>query len=164
MDIGSILVILAILIIVVAYIARPLVENRGFAVTDADRRYSTLQAQRDQVLTILQELDMDHSMGKVPQEEYAAQRAVLVARGASVLKEIDQLRGPGKAIRLTNGSKDAATSQLEAQIEEAVSQIRTEQNGFDANFCSNCGNALEGGDRFCPHCGIQSRLEKNSHA
>jgi hypothetical protein len=158
MDIGSILVILAILIIIVAYIARPLVENRGFAITDADRRYSTLLAQRDQVLTILQELDMDHSMGKVPQEDYQAQRTILVARGASVLKEMDHLRGPGKATLLTNGSKDVATSQLEAQIEEAVSQIRTEQSGLDANYCSSCGNALEGGDLFCVHCGTPIKV------
>lgn len=153
MDIGSIFVILAILIIIVAYIARPLVENRGFAITEADRRYSTLMAQRDQVLTILQELDMDHSMGKIHQGDYEAQRTVLVARGASVLKDMDQLRGPGNAFRRPNGSKDVATSQLEAQIEEAVSQMRKEQSEFDANFCSNCGKALDGGDRFCVHCG-----------
>ena len=158
MDIGSIFIILAILIIIVAYIARPLVENRGFAVTEADRRYSRLQARRDQVLTILQELDMDHSMGKIPQEDYDAQRAILVARGASVLKEMDQFRKPGKASRLTNGSKDVATSQLEAQIEEAVSQMRTEQSGLDAKYCSNCGNALEGGDLFCVGCGTPIKV------
>ena len=161
MDIGSFFVILAILIIIVAYIARPLVENRGFAVTEADRRYSRLQAQRDQVLTILQELDMDHSMGKIPQEDYEAQRAILVARGASVLKDMDQLRGPGNAFRLPNGSKDVATSQLEAQIEEAVSQMRTEQSGFDAKFCSNCGNDLEGGDLFCVRCGTPIKVGEN---
>ena len=71
---------------------------------------------------------------------------------------MDQFRKPGKASRLTNGSKDVATSQLEAQIEEAVSQMRTEQGGLDAKYCSNCGNALEGGDLFCVGCGTPIKV------
>ena len=93
MDIGSILIILAITIVTVAFISKPLVEKRGYVVTDSDRRVSTLQAQRDQILTVLQELEMDHAMGKVEGEDYQSQRAAMVSRGAAVLKELDLLTG-----------------------------------------------------------------------
>jgi len=28
-----------------------------------------------------------------------------------------------------------------------------------ANFCSNCGNRIESGDRFCPFCGTESPVQ-----
>ena len=93
MDLGSILVTLAIAIIVVGFVARPIIEKRGYAVTEANRRLSALQAQRDQILTVLQELDMDQAMGKIQGKDYEAQRSDLVSRGAAVLKELDRLSG-----------------------------------------------------------------------
>ena len=159
MDIGSILVILAIVIITIAFIARPIIENRGFAVTDSDRRTSALQAQRDQILTILQELDMDHAIGKIEQDDYIEQRSVLVARGAAVLKELDQLVGvvvetDGQEQSQDLGSrKDDASRELAAQIENAVSNLREQDSDSEDNFCSHCGKALVSGARFCAHCG-----------
>ncbi len=159
MDIGSIFVILAIVIITVAFIARPVIKNRGFAVTESDRRTSALQAKRDQILTILQELDMDHSIGKIEQGDYIEQRSVLVARGAAVLKELDQLvgvvvetRGQAQSQDL-DSRKDDASRELEAQIEGAVSKLRGHDSDYEDNFCSHCGKALVSGDRFCAHCG-----------
>jgi hypothetical protein len=158
MDLGSIFVTLAIVIIVVGYIARPLIENRGYAVTEPDHRLSTLQAQRDQILTVLQELDMDHAMGKVQGEDYEAQRSVLVSRGAAVLKELDLLAGVGVQ---TDGHIDQgefATRKLEGQIEDAVSQMRRDSSKLDSNFCSHCGSALESGDQFCSNCGTAIKV------
>lgn len=154
MDIGSIFVILAIAIFVGGYIARPLIEKRGFAVTKSDRQLSTLQAERDQILTVLQELDMDHAMGKVDGEDYQAQRSILVWRGAAVLKKLDLLAGDAIQSDAGKDQADFATMKLEEQIEEAVSQMRSESPELEASFCSQCGTALESGDRFCANCGM----------
>jgi hypothetical protein len=143
----------------IAFIARPVIENRGFAVTDSDRRTSALQAQRDQILTVLQELDMDHAIGKIEEGGYFEQRSVLVARGAAVLKELDQLVGvvvetDGQEKSQDLGSrKDDASRELEAQIENAVSNLRERGSDSEDNFCSHCGKVLVSGDRFCAHCG-----------
>jgi hypothetical protein len=118
-----------------------------------------LQAQRDQILTILQELDMDHAIGKIEEGDYIEQRSVLVARGAAVLKELDQLVG---VVVETGGQEqsqdldsrmDNASRELEAQIEGAVAKLREQESDSEDNFCSHCGKALVSGDRFCAHCG-----------
>ena len=124
MDIGSIFIVLAIVIVTVAYISKPLVEKSGYAVTDLDRRTSTLQAQRDQILTVLQDLDMDHAMGKVEGPDYESQRSVLVSRGAAVLKELDLLAGDGPISDTHLSQADIATKALEDQIEDAIYSIK----------------------------------------
>jgi hypothetical protein len=150
MDIGSILIILAIAIVTVAYISKPFVEKSGYAVTDLDRRTSALQAQRDQILTVLQELDMDHAMGKIEGQDYESQRSVLVSRGAAVLKELDLLAGGAPK---SETQADFVTKALEDQIEAAVSQMRSGGGEEDLNFCPQCGTKLVSGDHFCSNCG-----------
>ena len=66
MDIGSIFLILAILVLVVVYIAQPLLQRNAASVSDEEQEYSALLAERDRILNILQELDFDHTLGKIP--------------------------------------------------------------------------------------------------
>ena len=158
MDIGSILIILAITIVIVAYIAKPLLEKRGYAVTDSDRRVSTLQAQRDQILTVLQELDMDHAMGKVEGEDYASQRSELVSRGAAVLKELDLLSGEVEHSEDYVDRGELSSRLLEDQIEAAISEMRGEGGELESHFCSQCGSELVEGDHFCSNCGAAIKV------
>ncbi|HWQ83818.1 MAG TPA: hypothetical protein VN363_04580, partial [Anaerolineales bacterium] len=96
MDIGSILIILALLIPVVLFIARPfyeprLIEQEGLNQHE-DHDLSGLLAERDRILNALQELEFDHVLGKIPDEDYPAQRAWLVQQGADVLRRLDQIQ------------------------------------------------------------------------
>ena len=153
MDLGSLLVILALGLVAAAFIAQPLMGSRGLGVTKEERRLSELQAERDRVLTTLQELDMDHAMGKVLQVDYQAQRGALVSRGAEVLKTIDELRGTvGEIIPGTD---------LEVEIESAVAQLRRGEDQASGGYCSSCGKEVIAGDRFCVHCGV-SLLEEGT--
>jgi hypothetical protein len=155
MDIGSILIILALLIVVVGFIARPILEKRGVSVTDSSRKISALQADRDQVLMVLQELDMDHTMGKILTEDYDAQRPSLVARGARILRELDQLGALTATTIKSNGHED---QDMDAVIEAEIMRRRKTPTDKSAGFCSQCGNALQVGDRFCTSCGAKVEL------
>jgi hypothetical protein len=156
MDLGSILVILAIFIFVAGFIVRPILEKRGFSVTDASRHLSELQAERDQILLVLQELDMDHAMGKIPSEDYESQRPGLVARGAAILRELDELGAltPLNAVQPlgTNGQEDG---DLDAIIEKEILRRRKSSRDEESGFCTQCGNQLQSGDRFCTSCGTK---------
>jgi CHASE3 domain sensor protein len=158
MDIGSIFIIVAIAIITLAYISKPLVEKRGYVVTDSDRRLSTLQAQRDQILTVLQELEMDHAMGKVEGGDYQSQRAAMVSRGAAVLKELDLLAGEAQPTAIDSDRREITSQQLEDHIEAAISQMRGKAGEIESNFCSQCGTELVSGDHFCSHCGAAIKV------
>jgi len=164
MDPATALVLLAMLILTGAFIARPLAAGGGKAVDEREKRLSTLYAQQDQILAFLQELDMDFAMGKILPEDHEAQRAEWLARGADVLKEIDEL-----------GASRARPDDLDAQLEDKVARLRPtigqdsesaleksleaevahrkEALSSVAGYCGHCGQSLAAGDRFCSRCG-----------
>ena len=69
MEIGSIFLILALFILVALFVARPFFENKSVSVTEKEQEISSLMAEHDRVLGALQELDFDHYMGKIPEED-----------------------------------------------------------------------------------------------
>ena len=170
MDLATGLVVLAMLILTAAFVGRPLVEGGGRAIAESERRLSSLYAERDQILGLLQELEMDFTMGKILPDDYQEQRAERVTRGAEVMKEIDGLaagdahdgiptadretRLEAEVARLRReaaAASDAAPS-LEAKLESEVAGLRRGmQTG--AGFCGQCGQPLVAGDRFCSRCG-----------
>ncbi len=153
MDLGSLLVILALGLMAVVFIAQPLTGKRGLGVKEEERHLSELLAERDRVLTTLQDLDMDFAMGKVLQDDYQAQRGTLLSHGAEVLKAIDELRGTvGEFVPETD---------LEVEIETAVARLRRGEDQAHVGTCGSCGREVIVGDRFCVHCGA-SLLEEGT--
>ncbi len=101
MDIGSIFLLLALLVLISLFIARPLFDRKTVAVTPEEdlkeHELSTLMAERDRVLTALEELDFDNTLGKIPQKDYPGQRERLLRQGAETLAD---LRPQVRAIRI----------------------------------------------------------------
>jgi hypothetical protein len=145
MDIGSILIGLALALLVAAYISRPLLMKGGQAVTMEDRQLSELQAKRDRILNRLQELDMDFAMGKILEEDYQLDRQALMTQGADVLKAIDVLIG--------GAPSQAKDADAEDEIEAAVARLRGKDKPLASGYCPSCGNAVQQGDAFCTRCG-----------
>lgn len=92
MDIGSIFLILAVLLLVAWYVARPFIEGKSSLVTKESQELSHLLAEQDRVLTALQELEFDFQLGKIPAEDYPAQRELMLHHGAETLRQIDVLQ------------------------------------------------------------------------
>jgi hypothetical protein len=191
MDLGSIFLILAVLLLVGLFVTRPLLARQdsqpvtGEPVTDHE--LSSLLAERDRVLTALQELDFDYTLGKIPEEDYPSQRARMLEYGAGILRQIDQLRGEEKP---PSGEQDEAEERLEAaiaarkldgqrrapglvngagvvpakvaspddELEVALANRRRARQGKAAGFCPNCGSAVQRSDKFCPRCGHNQTL------
>jgi hypothetical protein len=108
MDIGSILLILALLILVAVFVFRPVLERKSVLVSEEDQSESALLAERDRILDAIQELDFDHTMGKIPPDDYPGQRTQLLQRGADVLRQLDAARD--------DAFPDSADARLEAVI------------------------------------------------
>ena len=71
MDLGSILMSLALLLVVTFVVLRPILDRTGAAEQDklpADPLHFT----REQVLVQLRDLDFDHATGTINEDEYAA--------------------------------------------------------------------------------------------
>ncbi len=162
MDIGSIFLILSLAILVALFVARPFIEARRRLSTQEEHEISSLLAERETVLRALQELDFDYDLGKIPEEEYPQQRQALLARGAEVLRRLDELQKASPA--------DAAEDRLEAAIaarraarlgevspddpvEAAIAARKRQRQEKAAGFCTQCGAPLQRSDKFCPRCG-----------
>jgi hypothetical protein len=129
--IGSLLFLLALTLIVVVFIARPFLRKepapggaapgqaepalRQAEEDEREHQRSALLAERDRVLTALQDLDFDYVLGKVPQEDYPEQRAILLQSGADVLRKLDQIQ-PGQV----------SAAEAEDRIEAAVAARRAD--------------------------------------
>ena len=172
MDLGSVMLILALALGVGLYISLPLTRHTAREKLDAnqkstddiDHNRSALLAERDRVLTALQELDFDQALGKIPAEDYPVQRTALMTTGANVLRQLDQLD-------TGNGSSPSAEDRLEAAVaarrtdvrrmanngmddlELAIAARRRERQEKSAGFCPKCGNPAQNSDVFCSHCG-----------
>jgi len=165
MDIGSIFLILAVLIPVVIFIARPLMERKATAVTLEEHQYSALLAERDRILNALQELEFDHILGKIPEDNYPTQRASLMRSGAEILRQIDEYAGRpvegGVDDRLEAAIAARRAALLPADPDDEIEALiaarrraqKSEGQTKTGGFCPQCGNCVRENDRFCPKCG-----------
>ena len=164
MDVGAFLVIVAMAVLAGLYISRPLFDHRSQAhlvkfktIQAQNHEKSALLAEHDRVLVALQELDFDQQLGKIPAEDYPVQRAALLAKGAAVLKALNELKGSGMppaveehAVAVAAGRKvKPPADDLEAQI----AARRKNRTGKMAGFCPGCGKPVQKNDRFCSRCG-----------
>ena len=165
MQLTAIFFTLAILILVGLYLYAPFMERRSRRVTEEEHELSSLMAERDRVINSLQELDFDFRLGKIPDEDYPAQRATLIQKGADILRQIDSIAPQinstqdadarlEKAIAARRA--DGAVTRQEVSDDDIESMIAARRRGRkekSSGFCPKCGRPVMVTDRFCPSCG-----------
>lgn len=178
MDIGSIFLLLALLVLTSLFIARPLLDRETVAVTPEvdlkERELSTLLAERDRVLTALEELDFDNALGKIPQKDYPGQRERLLKQGTEILRKLDELEGDESDVDIerrieaaiaerrtisdqeevvAEGRPITVMADADDVVEVQLAAKRRARQDKSAGFCPQCGHPVQKSDRFCPKCG-----------
>ena len=172
MDLGSIMLILALALGVGIYISLPLTRHSAAeklvssnkSIDDVDHKRSALLAERDRVLTALQELDFDQALGKIPAEDYPEQRTALMTSGAAVLRQLDEIEPTGGSAASAEDRIEVAVTQRRGEIrrsasngnddlEMAIAARRRDRQEKTAGFCPKCGKAVLSSDIFCARCG-----------
>jgi hypothetical protein len=165
MELTAIFFSLAVLILVGMYLYAPFMERRARSVTEEEHELSALMAERDRVINSLQELDFDFKLGKIPEDDYPAQRASLLQKGADILRKIDSLAPQAASAHDTEERleraiaarrADASTVKPDVSEEALESMIvsrRKKRPTKSAGFCPRCGKPVMVTDRFCPSCG-----------
>ena len=171
MDIGAIFLTLAITTLVAMYLAQPYLERRTKIVSAEELEHSYLLAERDRYINALKELDFDHEMGKVPEEEYPSQRAELLKKGADALRRIDEYEGAQNtsaedrleaviaARRADSTSAPAVDSSVDTDddLEALIAARRSKRKAKSGGFCPNCGHPILADDKFCTNCGKKTK-------
>jgi hypothetical protein len=119
MDIGAVLLILAVILLISIFISRPFFETKpanalayNQVEDEKDHKRSSLLAEYDQTLSAIQELEFDHTLGKIPADEFPAQRTQLLQSAADLLRQLDSFQ------------EKVPQSDVEDRIEAAISARR----------------------------------------
>lgn len=111
----------------------------------AGRARAAVEREKTLVLRSIKELEFDHAMGKVSDQDFADMSLRLRTRAAGLLRQLD--------------AGAAYASQIERELARRLAAMgvpaRTEP--ASARFCSNCGAVLPANAKFCAQCG--HRLE-----
>ena len=164
MELGSIFLLLAVFVLVSIYLYAPFMA-RSRRATEESNEVSALLAERDRVINALQELDFDQNLGKIPENEYAPERALLLQKGADILRKLDELANESSSARDAESRIEKAVSARRADapahaaeltdddLESMLAARRNQRKEKSAGFCPKCGKPVLVTDRFCPSCG-----------
>jgi hypothetical protein len=184
MDIGSIFLIFGLFILVALFISRPFLSKRVVPLQKKEHELSALLAERDQVINALVELDFDHVLGKIPEEDYPTQRTLLIGRGVKILHDLDSrnsqapedaptttrlenaiaARRTDSAVGKVKGRAIQTTHKPDDDIEALLAVRRRNRSEKAGGFCPQCGNPVQLSDRFCPKCGNPLVVEEEQSA
>jgi rubrerythrin len=174
MDTGSVFLILGLLILVSLFISRPFFIHKATTVSKQEHQLSVLLAEKERLMLALQELDFDFTLGKIPQEDYPAQRASFLNQTATILSQLDAMQGESQTAVssrpiVANRSNPRTESQLankrqrkrrlpanvsgDDELEAMIAARRRERSEKAAGFCHQCGKPFQLSDQFCPRCG-----------
>ncbi len=183
MDLGSILLILALAILVGLFIARPLLEVKRLEFDkqeNEDHHRSMLMAERDHILDALQELDFDHALGKIPEEDYPFQRSAFLQRGANILRELDSLLAAEEEVAAEDRLEASIAARRADAMKKTVSdlyntssipyaktknvtqrggQIKDQDDEIEAILAQRRRARTDKAAGFCPQCG--SSIQKS---
>jgi hypothetical protein len=170
MEIGALFLILALALLVGMFISRPffIIESEPEAEesepkTDqpADHLRSALLADRDRLLAALQELDFDHNLGKIPEEDYPPQRSALTHDTAEVLRRLDELNPQAVVEAVPEPAapvEPAVVEPPDEALELLIAQRRRNRLEKAIGFCPRCGKPVKKSDKFCARCGMPITL------
>jgi hypothetical protein len=173
MDLGSIFFILALLIPVIFFILRPIVERNLAPFTPSSPDISNLMTERDHIIASIKELDDDFNLGKIPVDEYPNQRMSLLHNGVDILQRIDEFQAnPNEQLAMDRLESAIGTQSQNLEsgtlpkkngnavppvpdddLEQRIAARRRTQEGKAGGFCPKCGRPVQSTDRFCPRCG-----------
>lgn len=106
-----------------------------------------LEIQKKEVYTAIKEMEFDHKMGKLSEEDYRQLTERYTSKAIGSLRKIEELE------REENRSRD-----IESEIEKEIMALRQGElrgriKSGKFSFCTQCGRKASSGDRFCSQCG-----------
>ena len=158
MDIGSVLLILALFILVALYISRPIFAGSAVSISADEHDLSMLLAERDRVINALNELEFDNDLGKVPKSDFPDRRKTLMQYGANILQQLDEnFPESGFPLNLDSdtmrGKSLKKIAHQDDDLETMIAARRRSRAEKTGGFCPQCGYTVQQSDRFCPKCG-----------
>jgi hypothetical protein len=115
--------------------------------------------EREKALTLrsIKELDFDHAMGKLSDEDWREMSGRLRARAAGLMRQLDAGVGYREQVerdlaKRLGGRTEPPSSPSSGQV-QATSQQSAETTSETRRTCTQCSTANDADARFCKGCG-----------
>lgn len=150
-----------------AYVLWPIVSRDVPLLPVDDDRLADLLARKDRALRSIKELEFDHQVGKIGDEDYQRFKYRLSQQAIALIQQVEKLT--------------PATAELEEALEAEIAQLRrvqattrtaelaappngkastaakplpaTSSKSAAARFCTECGTEIQPTFKFCASCG-----------
>lgn len=151
------------------YVLWPLLSQAAPDVPIEDDRLTELISRKDGVLVAIKDLEFDHQVGKLSEEDYERFNARLRQQAIGYLQQIDKLapqsahldetleveiarlRKTRTAPAAVNGKSAPVTAKVATPA--AAPAVAVPAGEAPVRFCTNCGQALAPQHKFCANCG-----------
>jgi hypothetical protein len=160
-----VLLTLLLLLVVLAFVGypllRPAVPEAGEPAAPAQEQREQLLGERENVLSVLKDLELEHSVGHLSDGDYDALRAAQRHKALAIFRELDRLDDPGP-VSVAHPPAVLDYLALDERLEEEIARARQrlEGTGLDAApgtagpaACPACGTPPAPHATFCAHCG-----------
>lgn len=135
--------------IAVGFVGYPLLKTNPEEVVEPLVEEKTVEeeliAQKEAVYEAISELNFDHAMGNLSDQDHDELRERYKLKALSLMKQIDEVEQAKAAQPLGGRTRSPERG--------TAASRRTRQSGGSGTFCSGCGAKLSPDDRFCAKCG-----------
>ncbi|MCB0122810.1 MAG: zinc ribbon domain-containing protein [Caldilineaceae bacterium] len=175
----TLLLALLIALAALGYVIWPLVSREVPLLPVEDSRLTDLLARKDAALRAIKDLEFDHQVGKLADEDYQRLRERLNRQAIVLLQQLErfapesatldaQLEAEIAALRqvqATNRAEPSSVGSTAVSAAAAATASPTPINGADepvapavvaagtARFCTECGVRIDPSFKFCANCG-----------
>lgn len=152
MNIGSILFIIAVMLLSILYVAYPyLKENQNNSKPKDEKKAQVLKLleQRERIIFELDELDLDYQANKINEKDYLVMRKEFLQAAAGVMHQLEE-------IGYTDEQQQKGLAmgfERNDEYEMLITNRRRVRQEKTSGFCPKCGAPLQKSDMFCPKCG-----------
>jgi len=171
----EVLFALVLVLGVAAFVGWPLLRPRSWAAEAKDNTspLAHLYAQRDTLYAAIKELDFDHAVGHIADQDYTGLRERYAQQAIQVIQQIDAQEAAkaeadleaeivaARAGRRKTKPRPAAET-LDARLEAEIAAVRKKKTAPAgkksppvAGYCPRCGAARSVEDAFCRKCGAR---------
>jgi hypothetical protein len=149
MEIGAILINLVLFTLTAVLLIQPFFrDSKDGRVSDTSG--SALTAEKERLLSALQNLDDEYRLKKIAESDYQRKRKYLLSQAAGILKTLDELGIQPVTKEVENDSEsDQELDDLDALIESRKKELRQDP----LKVCPQCGSPVSQIDQFCGSCG-----------
>ncbi|TFG49814.1 MAG: zinc-ribbon domain-containing protein [Anaerolineales bacterium] len=148
MTFSSLIIVLFIFILAGVIIIKPFLDTSNKFGGTGSGVYDSLLAERERLLSSIEELDLDLELSKISPREHGESRDQLLSEAAEVLRKLDKNPQKGQAKK-----KTPLAARGEDDLDKLIKARRNELQAEKSKICVNCGKPLQEGAKFCSHCG-----------